>query len=1529
MTDDEKSGNRTINGSAASEGAGSNPERMMADDIVSEGLASLTVLCEQFATDVQLRQAKIGADTVYQSHSDLARIRNLLIVLDKSALAFVVKELMAICNPDRRLDAAAADQATKVLTNAAPQLCNSARVLHVNRNFDSALGLIAVINDCRACLDEPFLSDTFLLAIGIDLIEPAHAGHKTSEQTDCWLREQQIWTEVASSEHTRLSHCLQAWHNEINDETSDALKSQLERLASAVDQYENLQALSHLLCSAAETIDAIREEQFSNGPATSLIFHQLAQHVAEYDAVQTREDLVPRDLLRNFLYYVAQAQSDSGAALRLRRHFRLDRIRNLSSLAEPVKTPTIGVVYHLVNAIRSRITVQTQPLSEWLDSYQNKEQELPPLATIRVRLNQLEPILTLLGATEALQNLEALNVYLLSRTLAADINETMASRLAQLLVKIDTSLDQKGRQSIAAGKQSDPEVIRTDAVYIDMAIDVCLREARSELHTLAANILSQINSGEFDSASAIQANEQLESISTSLQILPLPGFAALVHKLTVSLATLATVNCSVVANADAQQGGDVVSISSVIDLLAGVFSSTDDFLSSVLWPELDVREFLSAAEVYLEKLRLVTGGDSHSGQDPKRAAICEAIDDKLQHSTELPQRKLMPDDFNVSEVGSLTLSFDEDLLQLPETQDLNLKPSISQEILFFSQSADLLDNLEQAVAHALTPSANQRMQLPSLVMLKSLYSLTELAQSVGALEVLAIAQPLQRAALALHREGHQFDASQTRFIGKLVHAMRVRIQVFNSDRIVDTATTSVEKELPGFVGAIKKKTHAIKEKPEALLALGAEKLTLDEVFDKEAVEIVERINELLSNPVFNQEVLNEILACVHTLKGSARMAGRTAIHESAHLLESGVQAGRRIDDKKQALAQGCKLLQGFLSQPSSSADKQLDTDRLMSDMLDSAKHPPLAHSQGDDPLGQAKALSDAQRQLASALSKLDVPAYDVKCATQRMRDVIERGVVVSTSSLIPIVADLQLSNNELRKLLDQSRSAHRQVVQTAARMQQSVLRDSFISVDQMHERLTPIVIDAADKCGVAVQFIFNSSDLFISESVFRKLTTIIEHLVRNAIVHGIELPDERLSAHKPEKGSITLSIEFNRADLAIRLADDGRGVSVNAINHLLHKRGETPVNDISELHKLLFRPGFSSIEHATSIAGHGLGLAAVSNLVAQLDGEVDFEVSELPGMTIVITIPRRIVARRTVLVQNDNQLYGLPAANVISVSNRKAAPDAAADKSEALANMPRNVLFKDLLGVSEYAQGLNQSSDFSDEQYAASSATVIKSVVDPEPTVILDADGTMITTVVDRVIGYRMLIIDPIDEPMAASGRFSAIGLLETGERVLVVDVAKTLSNLETGSESCTELSASSATNRDLSRAVLSVMLIDDSPVNRTKLADMMSARGLAVRFPGNAMRAVECINQQKPDLIVLDLDIPAFNAGSFLRLLRQKYGDGAPPIIATSRHPAATARRVASKLGAAAFISKPCSDLQLYKALELAGMSVADLNIG
>ena len=204
---------------------------------------------------------------------------------------------------------------------------------------------------------------------------------------------------------------------------------------------------------------------------------------------------MPADLLRNYLYYVAQIESTSLTAVELRRRFRLDRIRQASRANTSSGTPTIGVGYHLANAIRQSVSAETRALRSWLDQAPTRPDH-PKVVRLRVRLIQLEPVLTMMGAPEALVCLQTINIDLKNLDDEQLPDSELRLNLAESLLKLDVLLDESARHSVMrSAVQADRANISGDDVIIDMATDACLREARFRLQQIGESLEDLLSAG--------------------------------------------------------------------------------------------------------------------------------------------------------------------------------------------------------------------------------------------------------------------------------------------------------------------------------------------------------------------------------------------------------------------------------------------------------------------------------------------------------------------------------------------------------------------------------------------------------------------------------------------------------------------------------------------------------------------------------------------------------------------------------------------------------------------------------------------------------------------------------------------------------------------------------------------------------------------------------------------------------------------------------------------------------------------------
>ena len=330
--------------------------------------------------------------------------------------------------------------------------------------------------------------------------------------------------------------------------------------------------------------------------------------------------MLPGDLLRNFLYYLAQIESDDPIATRLRRRFRLDRIRQAARANDTHDTPTIGVGYHLSRAIRNSISAESESLREWLEKEStNRPGDQPRLIRLRVRLQQLEPVLTLMGAPEAVGCLQRINSDLgkldsiRAHTVAkrtqgtldtaqagetetrqeVDSPEQIRHRLAEALLLLDALLDKNARRSVRrSATPASPAMVAGEAVFVDMAIDACLREARSALQSVADSLEELLPTGSFSTGRCHAITQQLQQVDQVLQILPLPEVTPLLRGLGDLLAHLQLQG----RQRSSQSPDNNRSLLPVHEEIATLLVSIDYYLGCVLQPQASSGQLLVDAE---------------------------------------------------------------------------------------------------------------------------------------------------------------------------------------------------------------------------------------------------------------------------------------------------------------------------------------------------------------------------------------------------------------------------------------------------------------------------------------------------------------------------------------------------------------------------------------------------------------------------------------------------------------------------------------------------------------------------------------------------------------------------------------------------------------------------------------------------------------------------------------------------------------------------------------------------------------------
>ncbi|MEN4917969.1 hybrid sensor histidine kinase/response regulator [Achromobacter spanius] len=387
-----------------------------------------------------------------------------------------------------------------------------------------------------------------------------------------------------------------------------------------------------------------------------------------------------------------------------------------------------------------------------------------------------------------------------------------------------------------------------------------------------------------------------------------------------------------------------------------------------------------------------------------------------------------------------------------------------------------------------------------------------------------------------------------------------------------------------------------------------------------------------------------------------------------------------------------------------------------------------------------------------------------------------------------------------------------------------------------------MVRDLGRSLGKQVRLEIDGENTQVDRDILEKLDAPLMHLLRNAVDHGIEAPAARVAAGKPPEGLIRLSARHSAGMLLVELADDGSGISLDQLRAEVVERKLTNTETAArlseaELLEFLFLSGFSTRDEVTEISGRGVGLDVVQTMVRQLRGAVRVYQQAGQGTRFVLEMPLSLSVVRSLLVEVQGQIYAFPLAYV------RHALQVRAEDIEQLEGQ--------------------QHFRFMDRQIGLVSARQILRAGEPAPAadtlpvVVAGEHDRLYGIAVDRYVGERTLVVQPLDPRLGKVQDVMAGALMDDGTPLLILDVEDMLVSvqklIEGGSLSRVDSGAEAATARRRKR----VLVVDDSLTVRELERKLLLNRGFDVAVAVDGMDGWNMLRAEDFDLIVTDVDMP------------------------------------------------------------------------
>lgn len=396
-----------------------------------------------------------------------------------------------------------------------------------------------------------------------------------------------------------------------------------------------------------------------------------------------------------------------------------------------------------------------------------------------------------------------------------------------------------------------------------------------------------------------------------------------------------------------------------------------------------------------------------------------------------------------------------------------------------------------------------------------------------------------------------------------------------------------------------------------------------------------------------------------------------------------------------------------------------------------------------------------------------------------------------------------------------------------------------------------MVRDIARKLGKQVNFEILGKATPVDRDILKKLEAPLTHILRNAVDHGIELPEARSAAGKPPEGTLRLEATHRSGMLAVTISDDGKGINPDQLREkIIRKKLASPEIAAklteSELLEFIFLPGFSTAAQVTEISGRGVGLDIAKSMAHEVGGTV--RASSVPGkgMSFHFQLPLTLSVIRTLLVEISGEPYAFPLARIGQLVMVEKTDISVSENRQYFTLNGENI------GLIAAYQVLElPPSSFKSEAL---------------PVVVIGDQSNRFGVVVDKFLGERDLVVRPLDERLGKVQDIGAAALMGDGSPILIVDVLDLVRSIDNLLNSKELRQIADDTNgskpSDVKRRIL---VVDDSITVREMERKLLESKGYQVEVAVDGMDGWNAVRSNEYDLVVSDIDMPRMNGIEFV----------------------------------------------------------------
>lgn len=706
----------------------------------------------------------------------------------------------------------------------------------------------------------------------------------------------------------------------------------------------------------------------------------------------------------------------------------------------------------------------------------------------------------------------------------------------------------------------------------------------------------------------------------------------------------------------------------------------------------------------------------------------------------------------------------------------------------------------------------------------------------------------------------------------------------------------------------------------------------------------------------DSEVLASLMRAAHSIKGAARVINLHSIVGLAHTMEDvfvAAQEGKVVlgHGHVDVLLDGTDLFAAIAEQPNEQLDAWFkEQEKPIKDLekvfreIAAGKAPgavsrppakpkqvPVKKKRGPDQPEAGKPADRSMRVSADGMNRLMgfagevqvesrwLPSFSRKVLRFKHRQdevyrLLGKSVNAFSSGLSEdynihdfraMVAKMNICRSQLNEILEEIEDHARRSTEISHHLYEEVLANRMRPFTDGITGFPRMVRDVGRELGKNVEFKIIGEETLVDRDILDKIEAPLNHLIRNAIDHGIELPQKRIEAGKPEMALISLEAKHSAGMLSITVSDDGCGIDIEKLrNTVIAKKmlGEETAHQLreAELLEFIFLPNFSTRNVAGKVSGRGVGLDVVHSAVQEVRGIIRTSTKLGVGTTFEMQLPLTLSVMRSLLVEISKEAYAFPLAAIDHVIRLQR------DDVREIEGRQYITFNQERVGLVSGSQVLEKE-EKNNQQNDQDELLIL----------VISDHYHRYGLIVDKFIEIRDLVVQPLDQRLKKVQDISSVAILEDGTPVLIVDVEdmiRTIDSLILGNR----LRRIGKEEFPIERSVKRILVVDDSITVREVERNMLFVKGYDVMTAVDGLDGWNTMRSEAFDLVVTDVDMPRMNGIELVTLMRQDDKFSTLPVIIVSYKDREEDRNLGLEAGADYYLTKGSfQDEALVKAVE------------